>query len=332
MHVHVHVHVWWFFNCTELGKVEDEIFKNRRQTEQEFRRRRKQKKRRMMVPLAEHKLNKRLKMLGHFVTILTDHYSRGISRFARPLGCIAQKLANALLLFVHCTSKLCASVIVWLRELCCDLCSRVTLQSGPPRDNLHQRWVPPPYSRRFLRGPIFAVFAVCVHQRKLSPEWWRLPLEISIWYVHIIRSLIACSIIFLLVYTCTCTVYVHSTLHTCTYACTHTFTHFHFQPAGSSPSPIHNPRQEAYQMRMASSSLATNQSAASNLKDQLKRSSLGGGGGQGGGGGEGGGGGGSSDGAGSSYQPHHQRLATRLIIMHCTLYIRLYSPCQAKVN
>ena len=33
----------------ELGKVEDEIFKNRRQNEKEFRRRQKQKKRRTMV-------------------------------------------------------------------------------------------------------------------------------------------------------------------------------------------------------------------------------------------------------------------------------------------
>ena len=54
-------------------------------------------------------------------------------------------------------------------------------------------------------------------------------------------------------------------------------------------------------MRMASS-LSTNQSAASSLKDQLKRSSTGGAGGGGGGAGE------SSDGAGASYQPHHQRL------------------------
>ena len=50
--------------------------------------------------------------------------------------------------------------------------------------------------------------------------------------------------------------------------------HSHTQPVGSGPSPIHNPRQEAYQMRMASS-LTTNQSAASSLKDQLKRSSFG---------------------------------------------------------
>ena len=78
-----------------------------------------------------------------------------------------------------------------------------------------------------------------------------------------------------------------------------TNTHTHTQPVGSSPSPIHNPRQEAYQMRMASS-LSTNQSAASSLKDQLKRSSTGGGGG--------GGGSESSDGARASYQPHHQRL------------------------
>ena len=53
-------------------------------------------------------------------------------------------------------------------------------------------------------------------------------------------------------------------------------------------------------MRMASS-LSTNQSAASSLKDQLKRSSTGGGGG-------GGGGSESTDGASASYQPHHQRL------------------------
>ena len=78
-------------------------------------------------------------------------------------------------------------------------------------------------------------------------------------------------------------------------------THTHAQPVGSSPSPIHNPRQEAYQMRMASS-LLTNQSTVSSLKDQLKRSSTGGGGGGGGGGSE------SSDGARASYQPHHQRL------------------------
>ncbi len=54
-------------------------------------------------------------------------------------------------------------------------------------------------------------------------------------------------------------------------------------------------------MRMASS-LATNQSAASSLKDQLKRSSLGG---------SGGGDGGSSDSASVSCQPHHQRLVHR---------------------
>ena len=41
-------------------------------------------------------------MLGHFdgsTTILTGHYSRDISRFARPFGCIARKLANDQLLF-----------------------------------------------------------------------------------------------------------------------------------------------------------------------------------------------------------------------------------------
>ena len=82
---------------------------------------------------------------------------------------------------------------------------------------------------------------------------------------------------------------------------THTKTHKHTQPVGSSPSLIHNPRQEAYQMRMASS-LATNQSAASSLKDQLKKS-MGGGGGSG-----------SSDGASASYKPHHQRLATSNVL------------------
>ena len=45
----------------------------------------------------------------------------------------------------------------------------------------------------------------------------------------------------------------------------------YIQPIGSSPSPVHNPRQEAYQMRMAStSSLVSNQTAASSLKQQLK--------------------------------------------------------------
>ncbi len=83
---------------------------------------------------------------------------------------------------------------------------------------------------------------------------------------------------------------------------THTCTlHTHTQPVDSSPSPIQNPQQEAYQTRMASS-LATNQSAASSLNDQLKRSSLGG---------SGGGDGGSSDSGSASYQPHHQRLVHR---------------------
>ena len=44
------------------------------------------------------------------------------------------------------------------------------------------------------------------------------------------------------------------------------------QAISSTPSPIHNPRQEAYQMRMsATSSLASNQSAATSLKEQLKK-------------------------------------------------------------
>ena len=51
-------------------------------------------------------------------------------------------------------------------------------------------------------------------------------------------------------------------------------------------------------MRMASSR-ATNQSAASSLKDQLKK---------------GGGGGGSGVGASASYKPHHQRLASNDIL------------------
>ena len=39
---------------TELGKVEDEIFKNRRQKEQDFRRRQKLKKRRTGVRVLQH--------------------------------------------------------------------------------------------------------------------------------------------------------------------------------------------------------------------------------------------------------------------------------------
>ena len=34
--------------------------------------------------------------------ILPDHYSRGISHFSKPFGCIAQKLANDQLLHVFC--------------------------------------------------------------------------------------------------------------------------------------------------------------------------------------------------------------------------------------
>ena len=51
-------------------------------------------------------------------------------------------------------------------------------------------------------------------------------------------------------------------------------------------------------MRMTSS-LATNQSTATSLKDQLKK---------------GGGRGGSDDGTSASYKPHHQRLASNNIL------------------
>ena len=55
---------------------------------------------------------KRFKMLGHFVrstAILTGHYCRGISRYARPFGCIARKLATDQLLFcsLFCCYGLC---------------------------------------------------------------------------------------------------------------------------------------------------------------------------------------------------------------------------------
>ena len=42
------------------------------------------------------------------------------------------------------------------------------------------------------------------------------------------------------------------------------------QPLSSSPSPIVNPRQEAYQMRQLSMSVSDNKSAAASLRAQLK--------------------------------------------------------------
>ena len=83
------------------------------------------------------------------------------------------------------------------------------------------------------------------------------------------------------------------------------------QAISSTPSPIHNPRQEAYQMRMsATSSLASNQSAATNLKEQLKK--------------------GPSDKAtessGDSAQPHHQRyIITTTMKLQCTHVHVLYN-------
>ena len=64
---------------------------------------------------------------------------------------------------------------------------------------------------------------------------------------------------------------------------------FPAQPLGSSPSPVQNARQEAYQMRQMSS-LAANRTAAADLKEWLR---------------EGGGGGGGREVAGTSSSPRH---------------------------
>ena len=55
---------------------------------------------------------------------------------------------------------------------------------------------------------------------------------------------------------------------------------FPAQPLGSSPSPVQNARQEAYQMRQMSS-LAANRTAAADLKEWLRERGGGGGGGGG---------------------------------------------------
>ena len=56
---------------------------------------------------------------------------------------------------------------------------------------------------------------------------------------------------------------------------------FPAQPLGSSPSPVQNARQEAYQMRQMSS-LAANRTATADLKEWLREGGAGGGGGGGG--------------------------------------------------
>ena len=68
----------------------------------------------------EHKIRdlRCLDILSDQLQFLTGHYSRGISRFARPFGCIARKLANDQLLF-------CALLC------CCGLSNRLASAPDP---------------------------------------------------------------------------------------------------------------------------------------------------------------------------------------------------------